>query len=141
MDTTRELRQTLRTHGQSLTSARQTVFAALQHQEPLTMRELVARCPGIDRASVYRTVTLFEKLGVIERLQTGWKYRLELSGNYHEHHHHATCLRCGRSLVIQEDETVERYVASVASELGFTLTGHQLELQGYCTDCQSKAKV
>lgn len=134
------LARTLRKHRQSLTTPRRIVFAALQGQEPLTMHELVERCPGVDRATVYRTVSLFERCGIVGRLQTGWKYKLELSGDFHEHHHHATCLRCGRSFILPEDATVEQRLHELAETAGFQLTRHQLELQGYCSACQTFLK-
>jgi len=93
---------------QSLTKPRQRVFNALQHHTSLTMPELTDACQDVDRASVYRTVTLFEKLGIVIRIPTGWKYRLELGEAFHEHHHHATCDRCGASIALPEDATLEQ---------------------------------
>jgi len=130
------LETALRTQGQSITTVRRTVFLALRGEEPLTMHGLIERCEGVDRASVYRTVALFERLGIVQRLQTGWKYRLELSDEFHEHHHHATCLLCGQSQVVAEDSVVEQHLRRLAEQLGFQLKKHQLELQGYCTKCQ-----
>ena len=99
------------------------------------MAELVHCCSKADRASVYRTVALFEQLGIVQQLQTGWKYRLELTDAYHEHHHHATCLRCGRSLIVPEDVALEQYLLAAAQKLDFQLERHQVELQGYCSEC------
>ncbi len=85
------------TPGHSLTRARLAVFRALQDKEPLAMAEVARACAGkADRASVYRAVALFEELGIVKRLQIGWKYKLELSDAFHHHHHHLTCLKCGR---------------------------------------------
>jgi Fe2+ or Zn2+ uptake regulation protein len=83
--------KSLKQAGVSLTKPRQVVFKGLQHHKSLTMAELVAACTGVDRASVYRTTELFERLGIIIRIPNGWKYRLELGEAFHEHHHHATC--------------------------------------------------
>src|ERR1700722_13846047 len=88
-----ELKAALKSREYSLTAARQAVFSALLDKEPQTMQQLVAACPTIDRASVYRTVSLFEQLGVVQRLQIGWKYKLELSDRFHHHHHHLTCVK------------------------------------------------
>jgi Fe2+ or Zn2+ uptake regulation protein len=89
--------KTLREARLSLTKPRRAVFEALQHHKSLTMSELVAACPDIDRASVYRTAEVFERLGVVARIPTGWKYRLELGEAFHEHHHHANQLFTARS--------------------------------------------
>lgn len=131
------LTELLRSHGQSLTRPRKTVFEQLRHQEPQTMHELVLRCDDIDRASVYRTVALFERLGVVQRLHTGWKYKLELTEQFQEHHHHATCMVCGTTLVLPEDEALEKRLRLIAAKAGFAVERHQVELQGYCTYCKS----
>jgi len=91
------------------------------------MAELIAACPGIDRASVYRTSELFEKLGILVRIPHGWKYRLELGEAFHEHHHHATCATCGASIALPEDPALETRLHELAARRHFTLTSHQIE--------------
>jgi Fe2+ or Zn2+ uptake regulation protein len=135
------LQNALQHAGYSSTQARRLVFRALQGQTPLTMHELVERCRDIDRASVYRTIALFERLGIVQRVQTGWKYRLELSDTFHEHHHHATCLNCRRSFDIPEDTRLEVRLYEMADTMDFQLERHQLELQGYCLDCKNLLAV
>ena len=67
-----QFKTTLKTHSQSLTKSRLAVFGALQDREPQTMREITEACKGlVDRASVYRTIALFEHLGIVQRLQIG----------------------------------------------------------------------
>lgn len=130
----------LKHHGYSTTVSRDRVFAALSGSEPLTMHDLVQRCADVDRASVYRTIALFERLGIVTRLQTGWKYKLELSGEFHEHHHHATCSKCGKAIVLAEDASLEKLVHRLAAAQRFVLQSHVLELRGLCQDCQSVSK-
>lgn len=132
-----QLKNVLKQHRQSLTKARRTVFAALQGAEPQTMHHLVAACPAIDRASVYRAVALFEKLGIVQRLQIGWKYKLELSDTFSHHHHHLTCLKCGRVIPFGEDKELENKLSSIAGSQNFTMQGHQLEIQGICKACKT----
>jgi Fur family ferric uptake transcriptional regulator len=131
-----QLRQHLKQHGQSLTKPRRIVFAALQGAEPQTMQQLVIACPSIDRASVYRAVALFERLGIVQRLQIGWKYKLELSDTFSHHHHHLTCLKCGRMIPFGEDKELENKLSAIASSQNFKMQGHQLEIQGLCNNCQ-----
>jgi Fur family ferric uptake transcriptional regulator len=139
-DSLKQLKHTLKSHQQSVTKSRQIVFEALIGAEPQTMNHLVAACSGrIDRASVYRTITLFEKLGIVQRLQIGWKYKLELSDSFQHHHHHMTCQQCGRTLPLPEDLQLERRLRALAAGQNFQLSGHQLELQGFCAVC-SKLK-
>jgi Fur family transcriptional regulator, ferric uptake regulator len=128
--------RTLKEHGQSITKPRRVLFAALQNQEPLTIAQLIDRCSEIDRASIYRTIALFEKVGIIQRLQTGWKYRLELTDAFHDHHHHASCTMCGRVITLPEDTELEELLHRLADKHDFTIQSHQLELQGICANCR-----
>jgi len=132
-----QLKITLKQQRHSLTTARQTIFAALEDKEPQTMHEIVAACAGqVDRASVYRTIALYEQLGIVQRLQIGWKYKLELSDSFHRHHHHLTCLKCGKITPLPEDRQLEDRLQLLAQSQNFLAQGHQLEIQGLCPLCR-----
>ena len=112
------------------------VFATLQDKEPQTMREIIVACAGrVDRASVYRTIALFERLGIVQRLQIGWKYKLELGDAFHRHHHHLTCRQCGRTFALPEDTELEQRLRALSARQKFAMQGHQLEIQGLCQNC------
>ena len=131
------LATTLKSNNYSLTNARKTVFTALLDKEPQTMAELVKLTGNkIDRASIYRVVALFEQLGIVERLQIGWKYKLELSDSFRSHHHHISCTSCGKTQMFEESRIIEFELKQLADEAGFIETGHQLELRGICKTCQ-----
>lgn len=130
------LEATLKKHGYSVTNARKTVFLALLDKEPMTIGTLAKTTAGdINRSSLYRVVELFEHLGIIERLQIGWKYKLELSGTFAAHHHHMSCLSCGVVIAFEESNTIAFELKQLAIERGFTETGHLLEIRGFCTNC------
>jgi Fur family ferric uptake transcriptional regulator len=131
-------KQLLKQNGYSITKPRLRVFESLLDQKPMSMYELVSRVPEVDRASVYRTVELFERLGVVLRLNTGWKYKLELSDKFMEHHHHLTCIRCGTTIAMNEHE-LEAVLDRLAATHSFTPTAHQIEVQGICASCKMKA--
>jgi Fur family ferric uptake transcriptional regulator len=99
------------------------------------MQQLLAACPEIDRASVYRTVALFERLGILHRLQIGWKYKLELTDAFSHHHHHLTCIRCGRIISFDESDELKSELSRIAKSNNFEMQGHQLEIQGLCQEC------
>lgn len=129
----------LNDHGYSLTKARQTVFELLISPEPQSMGELTKKAMGkLDRASVYRNVALFEQLGIVHRIYIGWKYKLELSDDFLAHHHHLSCLRCGKVIDIHDDTGVEEFIETVTKKIGFTPRRHQLEVDGVCGDCKNQ---
>lgn len=135
------LAATLKRAGYSTTQPRLAVFRALLQHAPVNMNELTQLLIAhTDRASIYRTVQLFERVGIATRLQMGWKYKIELSDAFSPHHHHLTCTQCGKIIAIEENPTIEFELRQLALEADFELSGHQLELQGRCADCAHQAQ-
>ncbi len=132
-----KLEETLKKHGYSLTKPRQALFSALQSGKPRSMSELVMDLSSVmNRASIYRTVSLFEELGIVVRVQQGWKYKLELSDIFSPHHHHITCLNCGRIVSFNEPEGMDELLDQIAVGSGFTNKYHSLEISGICPLCR-----
>lgn len=134
-----QLTKQLKTAGYSSTKTRAAVFKELSNHESLTMQDLAyALQDKVDRASVYRTIDLFEKLGIVQRVQIGWKYRLELSDAFNPHHHHIHCTQCNKVMSLSENAQLEAAIERIADQSGFKLQTHQLELAGVCAKCQKK---
>jgi len=130
----------LKKAGYSNTQARQLVFAALDQPEPQTIRQLTNRVSKqVDRASVYRTISLFEQLGIVHRITIGWKYKLELSDQFVAHHHHLSCLGCGKTIDIGDEKHIDDFIKEVAANFGFEPRRHQFEVDGYCSTCKNQA--
>jgi Fur family ferric uptake transcriptional regulator len=130
------LQKILKDNGCSITTARMFVCELLWGEEPQTMHDLAQRAKGsIDRASLYRTVDLFERLGIVQRIYIGWKYKIELSDIFAHHHHHISCLGCGKVVAITEEDDIEQLIQDLAAKHGFTAQTHQLEIRGYCKTC------
>lgn len=131
------LKEILTKKNYSLTRPRLTVFSALQGTKPKTMKELVDSVDGvIDRASVYRTVALFEDLGIINRIQHGWKYRIELSDDFTPHHHHLTCNNCQKVISFDEPGNFGALITKISTENNFFAVSHNLEIYGLCAECR-----
>jgi Fur family ferric uptake transcriptional regulator len=96
--------------------------------------KLRARHPGIGYATVYRTLKLFAESGIAREIHFGdgqTRYEHLAAG---EHHDHLVCTRCG-TIVEFENETIEKLQKEVASQHGFTIANHKLELYGICAKC------
>jgi len=94
-------------------------------------RKLRAAARPIGLATVYRALNGFVREGVVEPVHVGdGKVRYGLSA---KHHDHLVCLNCGQW------EPLPRCLVEPPSRLpsGFKVTGHQLELYGYCVPCQA----
>lgn len=133
------LQKILAEGGYSFTHARRAVFDILWGQEPLSMKELEDKGAGkVDRVSIYRNITLFEKLGIVQRIMLGWKYKLELSDVFTHHHHHLSCLGCGSIQSVKDSTVIDDYFRDLEITHKVKITRHQLEIQGYCAKCQEK---
>lgn len=135
MNSLKQLHQALKRHDHSLTHPREVVFAALLEGGAQPMSQLTSTCKPIDRSSVYRTIELFEEIGIVRRIHIGWKYKLELADAF-SHHHHMTCTNCGQIIHFAEDKLLEGRMAEIAVGYNFAIQDHQLEIQGLCIVCR-----
>jgi len=134
--------KTLRQAGYSATKPRTVVFETLlADQRPYSMNELVLKTEkDIDRASLYRTVRLFEGLGIVKRITIGWKYKLELNEQFSSHHHHLHCEVCGKIIDIKEPPQLDPYIRAITSKHHFKALSHSFEVEGICESCFKKVE-
>ena len=93
--------------------------------------------PRIGHATVHRTLKLFAECGIAEPHHFGdGQTRYETSTG-EEHHDHLICTNCG-AIVEFENPQIEALQESVASEHGFRIVRHRLELYGNCAVCQRR---
>ena len=84
--------------------------------------------PGISLATVYRTLTVLEEAGAIDRHAfEGKPARFETSDR--PHHDHLIDLETG-DVIEFRSEKIERLQAEIAAELGYDIVHHRLELYG-----------
>ena len=132
-------RRILEDHDLKVTKTRCTIFTLLDTHGLQSISELINHSSGaVDRVTVYRTLALFEQYGIVRRVAIGWKYKVELSEIFLDHHHHIVCVQCGRITALHENEALERTINTLAEESNFTGITHQLELQGYCPKCSKQ---
>ncbi len=133
-----QLIEHLRDAGYRNTPARRAVLKALiDGPSHMTAPDVVAAVdetsPSVGRASIYRTLELLTKLGLVQSSTLGGTettYMLAPSG----HHHHAICLECRETIEI--DECVVGEMEGLLHErTGFEIRGHLLEIYGLCPSC------
>src|SRR3989442_103444 len=95
----------------------------------------VRRTPHpIGLATVYRALETFVREGLVEPMHVGdGSVRYGLAA---KHHDHLVCLGCGEWKPLREC-LVPQAPRRVTAE--FRITGHQLEIYGYCARCQASA--
>ncbi len=95
----------------------------------------------IGLATVYRVLTQFEQAGILQRHHfESDKAVFEL--NEGSHHDHLVCMQCGR---VEEfyDAEIEKRQVRVATERGFAIREHSLQLYAVCTkpNCPHKPRA
>lgn len=134
-----DLTQRLRGESRKITGPRQAILELLRRQEhPITTREIFAALPKgeCDLATVYRSMHLLEKMGMVQRFDFGdGSTRFELVADNHDHHHHLICRSCARVVEITDcfPPDLEQ---KIAKQAGFKKISHRLEFFGVCPDCQ-----
>lgn len=119
--------------GLKMTGQRRVIARVLSEAEDHPdVEEVYRRASAIDPkisiATVYRTVRLFEESGILERHDFG-DGRARYERHQTQHHDHLIDANTGRVIEFQSDE-IEALQREIAKRLGFTLTGHRLELFG-----------
>lgn len=132
-----KLQQILKDNNVSITTVRRAIFTTLLGSDrPLKKGEVAARTKSVNRASVYRTLDLFEALGITTTMVRGWTPFVELADPFKPHHHHLECTHC-RQLVALDTPELEQLVEKLAHKYGYELSMHHIELQGLCPRCQA----
>jgi Fur family transcriptional regulator, ferric uptake regulator len=135
------------TRGVRLTPQRRALIETIQQAEAhLDAATLLARArerdPKIDRATVYRTLELLKRLGLIDELDL-----MHLNGEKHYYevktqkdHLHLACFRCGK---IEEFDspTFQRLKREIAAQNDFEIQVMRLEVGGLCGQCAAQQKA
>ena len=130
-----QLQHFFRERGVRLTEPRREIYRLLnEHEQPLTIAELLKMSRIAERTSVYRTLELFSKIGLVEAVQIKGKIRYELAEPFKPHHHHIVCTSCG-ALVPLDSGRLEKVIRHLADSSRYELTSHHVELQGRCQNC------
>ena len=93
--------------------------------------------PGIDRATVYRTIALLKRCGLIDELDLmhleGEKHYYEAKTN--RDHCHMACFRCG-AIIEYTSPAFEKLKNDMAREGNFLIRVVRLEVGGFCKRCR-----
>ena len=121
----------------------ETIQEATSHLDAASLLERARkRDPNIDRATVYRTIELLKRLGLIDELDL-----MHLNGEKHYYevktqkdHLHLACFGCGE---IEEfaSPTFERLKQEIAAKNEFDIQVMRLEVGGLCRRCTAKQKI
>jgi|SRR5271156_592159 len=141
-----ELLSEVEARGIRLTAQRRALIETIQeattHLDAASLLNLARkRDPNIDRATVYRTIELLKRLGMIDELDL-----MHLNGEKHYYevktrkdHLHLACFDCGE-IVEFTSPTFERLKREIAATNEFEIQVMRLEVGGLCRACAAKRK-
>jgi Fur family ferric uptake transcriptional regulator len=142
-----ELLNEVEAKGVRLTAQRRALIETIQRADShLDAATLLSRArqvdPNIDRATVYRTLELLKRLGLIDELDL-----MHLNGEKHYYevktqkdHLHLACFHCGEIEEL-DSPTFQRLKREIAAQNNFTIQVMRLEVGGVCRRCAAQQKA
>lgn len=130
----------LRTKGYRVTPQRIAVLeilhAAIAHlQASEIYRQTSKRIPGINEATVYRTLELLTKEGVIQKSYLDGS---QIAYEINRPHHHLICRSCGEDIEIKH-HLLESTYSELEKLTGYDLDSSHLNFYGLCPGCKSRS--
>lgn len=140
-----DFKEKLKEMGCKLTMQRRSVLDVfLEHSnDHLSTEEIYdivkVKFPEIGLATVYRTVQLFEEMGIVDRLNFDdgcSRFELASEDTVH-HHHHLICEECNKVFEVENDllDDIEK---EIENKYNFKIHDHNVMFYGICKECTDK---
>ena len=100
-------------------------------------RYLLKKDQRIGLTSIYRSLDLFESLGIAFKIALGSQVKYKLC-ELEDHHHHIVCKTCGHVVELEFCD-LPKWSKKVMQSTGYEVTDHQLSFYGICGVCRKKA--
>ncbi len=141
----------LRGRGYKFTRNREAILKVLKNSDKHLSAEeifmmLKKEVPSIGIATVYRTLELLRRSGIILKFDFGdGCSRYELSRNHNEkgEHHHLVCRKCKKvidfdSYTEEEKELMEKIKTDLEKKYEFEIEDYFIRFRGICNECKKK---
>ena len=94
--------------------------------------------PRLNLSTVYRTMRMLKELGLVEELHFDEAHH-HYEMKRHAEHHHLVCLGCGK--VVEFNCLLSpKMKENIGRKKGFEVTGAEVRMTGYCSECRVKKK-
>ncbi len=134
----------LRARGFRVTPQRAVILEEVAHAQGHTSARAVhqaagGRLPGLNLATVYRTLEALHQAGMVDLMAVGSDRMLFALRDPNECHGHLICERCGRMLDIAEQD-LQRLAKQIGQRYRFRVDIRHLTLRGHCSQCAAAAE-
>ncbi len=124
------------------TKQRNIVFDILRKADsPLTAEEIFIKVQNsnvsMNFSTVYRVLNTFVSKNIVLKNSIGEDEKSVFELNMKEHNHYLICISCKKMIKIGHCPLKE-YEDQLQQNTKFNITGHKLEVYGYCPECTSK---
>lgn len=135
-----EWEQLLADAGHRITVPRRTVMEVLLYSEvPLSPQEIFKQGrtihPKLGLVTVYRTLAMFDKLGLVRRVHREDRCHGYLPASP-GHRHALICQGCGQAVEFRGSDDLQALIDRIEAGTGYRVDDHLLQLFGLCPDCQ-----
>jgi len=93
-----------------------------------------SRYPYMNISTVYRTLELLEKLGLVMKTDFG-EGRVRYHPSDKGHHHHLVCQQCG-AIIDVDESTLARLQDVLLARYDFTASLRHVAIFGLCSNCK-----
>jgi Fur family ferric uptake transcriptional regulator len=130
----------LRARGYRVTAQRTIILETIAHTDGHLSAQQVhehasERLPGLNLATVYRTVETLHEAGLVDMLDAQSEPMRFALRDPENPHGHLLCTHCGRVMDL-DAELIQQLAETVATKTSFHIDHHHLTLQGICPECE-----
>ena len=128
--------------GYRLTPQRLMILSAIEGSiDHISAEEIyaqvAAKYPHVNISTVYRTLELLKRLGMVYEINLG-EGRIRYHSERRGHHHHLVCQNCGAVIDIDES-TLSSLRDALLRDYSFRAELRHVAIFGLCEDCRKKS--
>jgi Fur family ferric uptake transcriptional regulator len=134
------LAKQMRARGYRVTAQRTIIMETIAHMDghlsaQQVYEQAVERLPGLNLATVYRTVETMHEAGLVDMLEAQSEPMRFALRDPENPHGHLVCSNCGNVMDF-DAELIKQLANIVAAQTQFQIHRHHLTLQGICPECR-----
>lgn len=131
-----EALQLLKDNGYKITDKRKNMIEIFATEKKyLTAKDVLEKLksnfPNISFDTIYRNLTLFAELNILELTEWAGEKKFCIRSNAKAHHHHLICMGCGKT-----KEIYSCPMENLSIDHDFEIYDHKFEIYGICHLCK-----